>query len=164
MTARNAFERAGGGGSAAFAGCKLVANSQAATFGTVTLITWNTEEIDVGGYADLGASNNRITIPVGADGYYLVSALVATGVGSGDGLRFCQIRKNSNNDVTLATGTYIASHEMRGAPSPYGSCIHASAIVYLAAGDYIQLFQLQSSSAGVNATARMSVAFLGAAA
>lgn len=108
------------------------------------ILTYDTEDIDVGGYIDLGSNNDRITIPTGQGGDYQVSARVSGEISTGTPTDFevnLFLVKNSGN-------TLLAEAVMT--VTDVGSSYFAMPInepFTLSAADYLRLqFQIVSST------------------
>ncbi len=83
-------------------------------------------------------------------GVYALDACVTFGGVSG-GSRTVTVMKNSNGDITLATGTALAMGQ-QAATSTAALPVNVSRIVKLNAGDYVEMFAKQSSGAAVGAS------------
>jgi hypothetical protein len=145
------------GGSPTFVGCSVYDGGagQSIPNATYTIRNFNTELYDTDGFHDNSVNNSRITIPSGKSGYYLVRfnqpLLTST---TGD--RNYYINKN---------GSLIGQHA--GTPSAVYPIHEGGRVIYLAAGDYIQLDVYQASGGALNygttsTGGYFSVAFLGA--
>ncbi len=102
---------------------------------TVTILSWDTDIYDTDNFHDTSTNNNRITIPTGLDGYYLVGAVVRYS-GNTDGARDIRIEKNGTR-VWLGQTTYPSTTT--------GAEVSTSVVLYLAAGDYIEVAVWQNS-------------------
>jgi hypothetical protein len=86
-----------------FSGCR-VTQSAAQSIANASIVTLNfdTETFDVDGYHDNVTNNNRLTIPSGKSGYFLIFAklnMTANATGSYQGL----LRKNGSQITTFAS-------------------------------------------------------------
>jgi hypothetical protein len=147
-------------GGATFAGCSLKKSaSQSVADNTVTAMTWDQEVFDTDGYHSTVTNTDRITIPAGKGGYYLVTCVLYFNDTDADTWRDIRIYKNGTN--TMATRVPGSN---QSAKAPVISDIFA-----LASGDYIQAYAVQASgasvdvySAGDQVQTRFAVAYLGA--
>ena len=143
-----------------FAGCSLKkSTSQSVADNTVTAMTWDQEVFDTDGFHSIATNTDRITIPTGKGGYYLVTCVLYFNDTDADTWRDIRIYKNGAN--TMATRVPGSN---QSAKAPVISDIFA-----LSAGDYIQAYAVQDScasvdvySAGDQLQTRFAVAYLGA--
>ena len=87
-----------------FSGARIgdpAGGNQAINATTETLITFDTEDFDSGGYADLGTNNERLTIPTGADGFFMVGGNLNI-VGSANSYVTASLWKNGTGGELLA--------------------------------------------------------------
>lgn len=117
----------------------LLRNSGTQTIATSTdtPVVFNTEVRDDGGYADLGVNTSRLTIPTGKAGWYVIAGVIYWDASTA-GFRVLRLCKNGANeateicaDVRTDSGGYVQQN--------------VSAVVYLAAGDYVQLVAWHNS-------------------
>jgi hypothetical protein len=138
-----------------FVGCSVYGASQTITTGTWTAINFNNENFDTNSFHDTVTNNSRITIPAGLGGYYLVSWQQRWDP-SGTGNRSADLYKNGTTQITqemTASSTYASNAK--------------SAIIYLAAGDYIQMYVRHTNGSDLvfyprNEEQPFQVQFLGA--
>lgn len=129
----------GGGGSSTASGCRLrtTGTTQQVANTTFTAVTWPAEDFDTDAYHDTSTNTDRITIPSGKDGKFLLSATVFLSYVSGGQTgteRIIEIRKN---------GTGVARAE---AYTPGAHACHVSTgLISAIAGDYFQVFVYQDS-------------------
>jgi hypothetical protein len=142
-----------------FVGCMVYRNSaQTLSNNTQTTINWNAEQYDTNGFHDNSTNNNRLTIPSGKGGYYLVNLFVAFEAAS-SGTRSTQIYTD--------TGDLYCNSSVITAGTPYGSSCATSAVIYMNAGQYFEAKATQRSggnldlSTGIYAV-NFSCAYLGA--
>jgi len=145
--------------SANFVGCTLydTGGTQAIANNTATAVTFNAETIDTDGFHSTSTNTSRITIPAGLSGKFLVTVNTLWDL-QGTGIRNFNVRKNG--------ATFYAPQEIIGSTTAYVGQA-ASAILEAVAGDYFELFVLQTSGAGLTLYKRESdrpfnVQFLGA--
>ena len=122
----------GGGGADNFVGARA-GISPARTgqdYGTLTTITWDTEEFDVGGFFD-PASNSRMTVPGGIT-YAVVHAGVTLGGFANTGDLFIDILKNG---VSLGIGSTTKNIGI----STVARTSVTTGVVEVAEGDYFEL-------------------------
>jgi hypothetical protein len=150
-----------------FYGCGLYTTSnKTIANNTHTAITWDAEYFDSGGYHSTSTNTDRITIPTGKSGYYLITAGIEI-QSNATGFRNMYLRKNgSTMNVQFNKDNNVTGNQ---APA-FG----VATIAYLVAGDYIDVTVVQNSGAslsvyynggGVNtgdSNTHFSVAFLGA--
>jgi hypothetical protein len=147
-------------GGTTFAGCSLKKSaSQSIPDNVSTAMTWDQEVFDTDGFHSTVTNTDRITIPTGKGGYYLVTCVLYFNDTDADTWRDIRIFKNGTN--TMAT-RIPGSNQSAKAPA-------ISDIFALAAGDYIQAYAVQASgasvdvySAGDQVQTRFAVAYLGA--
>jgi hypothetical protein len=97
-------------------------------------LTFNVETIDTDGYHNNSTNTDRITIPSGKGGKYLIGYAVTWDQNS-NGVRYATINKNGS----------IVSENMGSAPSPAGRMtVVRTLILDLVATDYITLSVLQN--------------------
>lgn len=93
---------------------KKSADQTAANYGTNTVITWNTETADVGGWHDTGSDTERLTVPANVS-YVRVTAGIALSSMSSGARAYAYILKNTAGNVgyplvgewSTATDRYI---------------------------------------------------------
>jgi hypothetical protein len=138
---------------------------------TLADVTWtkvpafDAEHYDNGGYHSLVTNPERITIPAGLGGTYLVTASCWFAQNA-NGFRLFQVTKNAD-----AVNVDPVVYEDRSPYTPVGigSVIAMSAGLWpLAAGDYVQLWAHQNSGGNLDLTANtkqgitLGVQYLGA--
>ena len=143
-----------------FVGCAAISTS-ATNVGnnTWTAVAFQSERFDTDSFHDNSTNNSRITIPAGKGGYYLV--IYRSGFESIT-TNDCIMKLYKNGSAFDEGYTYSTISKVS---SPYIKAdMHSSAIVSLAAGDYIQLYVLQASGGSSDTwnENRLSVQFLGA--
>jgi hypothetical protein len=124
---------------ATFLGCRVTKSvAQSIATATATAITWDVEDYDTNTMHDNVTNNSRITIPSGQGGYYLVQAnLIITDAGSAASI---SIYKNGAVLKRQFTGTTIAGD----------FDLEITAVLNLAAADYIEIFGRQSTGGNRN--------------
>lgn len=133
--------------------CRLNrADTQSIGNSSATAISFQTEEFDTHGFADLAADDDRITIPTGMAGIYLIVCSVAWTV-SGTGDRRLYIYHYDDEDA----GIGIHSFRTNSNTTEFSR----SVVLQLAEGDYIKPQVYQSSGGALNLTeADLMVALL----
>ena len=113
-----------------FAGCRLnkLSGNQSIADSTYVAVTWPTEVFDVGGYHT--GSESKITIPTGKGGYYRVSWRQGVTAAAST----CTIYTNGTGGTRNAF-INVANAEANG----------STMVLYLAAGDYIEVYLRQTS-------------------
>jgi hypothetical protein len=107
---------------------------------TVTVLSMNSEDYDVGTCHDTVTNNSRLTVPTGGDGLYLVIAK-ASFAANATGQRNIRIRKNGGDVGTQVVGTPAAA---------IATNLSVSLIDVAAAGDYYEAAVFQSSTGALN--------------
>jgi hypothetical protein len=122
-------------------------------------LTWNQESFDTDNFHDNATNNDRITIPTGLGGYYLVTATILW-ENNTTGVRNVYIQNSS--PATLVSMTQGASNS--GAD---GLSMTTNAILNLTAGTILRVNVFQNSGAArtvekTSAVGNFSVQYLGA--
>ena len=126
-----------------FAGVSLYkSGNQSIASGAGVNATFNTELFDTNTYHDNSTNTDRITIPSGKAGYYLLNAR-ANFAASSTGIRIGQIRKNVGADV-------IARWTGNNDTSAADTVFEVSTVVNLSVGDYIVFEVYQDGSGSLN--------------
>lgn len=122
-----------------FLGCRVTkTGSQAITTATLTAVTWNLEDYDTNSMHDNVTNNSRITIPSGQGGYYLVQAnLVYTDAGTAA-------------EILIYKNGTILKRQMSGTSSTGDFDLEITAVLNLAASDYIEIYTRQATGANRN--------------
>jgi hypothetical protein len=120
-----------------------MSGTQSLSNATATAVTFDEEDYDVGGLHDPASNNTRFTIPAGGDGLYLLIGGVNFAASGGGGSRSVWWKKNGTTDLNTLTNVGPGS-------SGTASAAQSIALVVLAAGDYVELFALQASTAALN--------------
>lgn len=139
-TTHDALDHTGltGVGVAAFVGCRVYNSAtQNVNNTTDTQLTFNSEDYDTDGFHSTGSNTDRITIPTGETGYYLVHAHT-TWSPSATGERIMVIRKNGSDVAGASSSVPVNS-------GTYGTRQIVSVILFLTAGDYLQVNVYQNS-------------------
>jgi hypothetical protein len=116
-----------------FVGCRLTGSDQSIPNNTQTAILWSTETFDTDGFHSTSSNTSRITIPSGKAGYYQLH-FCAEYLASTAGNRYFEFRKNN---TAFNVVSYVATGTTTSAPM--------TDIVNLAVGDYVEVFELQTS-------------------
>jgi hypothetical protein len=126
-----------------FAGVSLYKSAnQSLTSGAGVNATFNTELFDTNTYHDNSTNTDRITIPSGKAGYYLLSAR-ANFAASSTGIRIGMIRKNAGADQ-------LARFTMNNQTASVDAVLETSTIVNLSVGDYVVFEVYQDGSGSLN--------------
>lgn len=123
----------------------FTADTSHATSGSLLLVTWTAEEHDTDGMYSTSSNPSRMYAMT--TGTYNISACISFNVSSLGG-RYMTVRKNSagsNSGGTLVG--YVTNEE--ASASFYSECV-LSKNVQLTAGDYIEVFAYQNSTAALN--------------
>jgi hypothetical protein len=125
-----------------FVGVSLVKSAvQAVANATDTAITWNTEDYDTDGFHSTVTNTDRITIPTGKGGYYLVEARVSF-AGNATGVRSVTMRKNGS--------TSVIGVDMNNQSASASAVCVLSRVIFTAAADYFHLNAYQTSGGSLN--------------
>lgn len=127
-------------GTPTFVGCSLYKSANASiTNATDTTVTFNTESYDTDGFHDNTTNSERITIPTGKGGKYLITAKT-TFASNGTGIRGIYLYKNAAVFLTYNVQ-----------PAFTGECnTLLSYVVSLTAGDYVYFQTYQTSGGALN--------------
>jgi hypothetical protein len=109
--------------------------------GTITIVNFNTEVFDVGGYHDNSTNNSRFTIPAGKGGYVLIYGILKFAVNGGNN-RQIYIRKNGT--------TRIVGGNEDSAGTDYSTDCQATLIDDCVPGDYYELAGVQDTGGSLN--------------
>lgn len=121
-------------------GCRIRRTTdQTISNSTDTRVSFDTEDYDDSGFANLGANATRITIPSGRDGRYEIGGNVSFKTGGGAGSRALNLVMNGDYTTVLGGST------CGGTANP----VHLNAVIQLnlVAGDYLEL-QVNQQSGG----------------
>ena len=126
-----------------FVGCRLTKSaSQTISNSTDTALTWDTETYDTDGFHSTVSNTDRITIPSGKTGYYLVE-FRCTWVDADVGVRRHRIKKN-------AGGTVVMNFHQAAADDNNNQSAQMSDVIYLSATDYIYAEVRQNSGGNMD--------------
>jgi len=146
-------------GGSSFVGCAVykVTTAQTLSNDTDTDITFNAEDFDTNSYHDNTTNNERITIPSGKAGKYLLQTAILFASNS-SGVRNVAFKKN---------GTTVMGSMLNPALSSFAQRVQHIYIADLAVGDYITVNVNQNSGGNLNALAdqvytRFTATYLGA--
>lgn len=132
---------AASGGGSTFAGTRLTRSAAASiSNATETTLNWDTETFDTDTYHSTSTNTNRITIPSGKAGYYEINFIINWTDANSTGRRLTVFRVN---------GTAVIGVE--STPSSSASISYYGATTqYMAVGDYVDLYVLQTSGSTLN--------------
>ncbi len=131
-----------------FDGSQLV--TQSLTSGAETAITLTNENVDTDGGHSNSTNTNRYT--ANTAGRYWVSGQVCYAA-NGTGVRYANIRKNGS--------TQVSSQQVPSAGAGVPTFVGAPArLVFLAAGDYVELLGLQTSGGALSTALTNSASWL----
>jgi len=143
-----------------FSGCSLYGTDPGnfeISAGASTLITWNQELFDVGDYHSTSSNTDRITIPSGKAGYYLINAAIQWD--DDNAVATCGIRVYLN-------GTEIARRYFLRSDNGGRTASDVQVTRNLAVNDYLQVYAYTETAQGAyhySPDARFEVIFLGSA-
>ena len=130
-------------GGSSFSGCRLTKSvGQTISNNTDTMVTWDVETFDVGGYHDNSTNNTRITIPSGKAGYYQINVTLNYAA-NGTGQRCITLAKNGTNRA-------YNLNIIRAVNSGGYTSVFYSDVVYGAVADYFEISTFQDSGGNVN--------------
>ncbi len=128
-------------GGSTFAGCYLQrSTNQTIANATLTSVTWDTETLDTNAYHSTSTNTDRITIPSGKAGKYMVG-FTLTYTGSSTGIRVGQIRKN---------GTSVSQTSLQSVSGAGNTVLSKTHVIDLTVGDYIDLQAYQNSGGNLD--------------
>lgn len=142
-----------------FAGCRVFdSGTQNISNTTETDITWNSETFDTDGYHSTSSNTERMTIPAGKAGYYLVQTVIRYTTNTSGKTEIYLVKTSGATDTQFALST---------APAASDSGQLASGIVYLAVSDYVRVKVYQNSGGTVtinkaSSNSYFSISYLGA--
>lgn len=126
----------------AFIGAKVIRTAtQSINNTTETSVNFTSEEYDTDGFHDNSTNNERLTIPAGLGGKYLINVGLGWDV-SGTGYRFTYIRKNGS--------VYIGSQQNTPNSADGYSYGTLTVIDDLVAGDYVEVRVSHSKGSALN--------------
>ncbi len=114
------------------------------------VVNFDAEETDTHGFHDLVTNNSRLTVPAGLGGFYIVTAGIPLQAGSG-----------SYQQVTLAVNGVTKAIEIDEVATTQWHHQTISAVLFLAAGDYVEVKALTGASRTVSAGAHLAMGRLG---
>lgn len=114
--------------------------TQSLTSATLTALSFNSEDHDIGALHDTAVNNSRLTIPAGFGGVYLIIGKVAFAANA-TGVRVARLHKN---------GALIDTQSTHAATAATTQVVLVSSILVLVATDYIELIGYQDSGAPLN--------------
>jgi hypothetical protein len=122
-----------------FLGCRVTKSAnQALVTATNTAITWDVEDYDTNTMHDNVTNNSRITIPSGQGGYYLVQANLVYN------------DPNSSYSIAIYKNGAAVKRNYSGTTNANDQDIEITAVLNLAAADYIEIFGRQNSGGNKN--------------
>jgi hypothetical protein len=122
-----------------FLGCRVTKSAnQALVTATNTAITWDVEDYDTNTMHDNVTNNSRITIPSGQGGYYLVQANLVYN------------DPNSSYSIAIFKNGAAVKRNYSGTTNANDQDIEITAVLNLAAADYIEIFGRQNSGGNKN--------------
>ena len=129
--------------SSSFAGARLTKSiGQTISNNTDTMVSWDVETFDVGGYHDNATNNTRITIPSGKAGYYQIDVTLDYAANA-TGQRVITLAKNGTNRA------YNLNIIRPSGAGGYTSVFYSD-VVYGAVADYFEISTFQDSGGNVN--------------
>lgn len=118
--------------------------NQSISNNTLTTVTFDLEDFDLGNLHDTVTDNSKFTVPTGGDGIYLVVAQASwQGRNAAGGRLGAYVYKNGSTRIGIAEETPDAA----SGDGNLGTSFSAVAAVNLVAGDYIEM-KVQNNSGG----------------
>lgn len=118
------------------------------TNNTLTALTFDTEEFDVGaGMHSTSVNTGRLTVPTGCGGKYVIGADIEFAANA-TGSRLIRLRVNG--------ATNIAQVQYPSSSGTYASALAISSVYALSAADYVEVVVLQDSGGALNVTTQAS--------
>lgn len=125
-----------------FVGCSLYKTAnQSISHDTITQVTFDSEAFDTDGFHSTTSNTSRITIPTGKGGKYLFTFQTQWDL-NGTGDRSIYYYKNGTNGTAMVRYSIVSGS--------YYTIQNASIVLDLVAGDYIEMYVLQSSGGNLN--------------
>jgi hypothetical protein len=113
---------------------------------TTTTVLFDNELFDTDGFHSTSTNTNRITIPTGKAGKYLVT-VTSTFAGSANGQRIMYVTKNSTTPSGSATMMSVGATPNGTTTTPSAT---GSVVLNLAVGDWLSLSPFQSSGGALD--------------
>ena len=111
---------------------------------TVTAMLWDVENYDTSGFHSTSTNTDRITIPSGEAGYYLITGNVNWATNA-TGFRNGTFRVN-NNAAIIGAVVYIQPYNIAGTENS----MEMTTVFYLNVGDYVTFNVYQDSGGNLN--------------
>ncbi len=159
-----AISSIGGGGGAVNYGRASRQAVVSLTSGTNTLISWDTEEADVGGFIDVGGANpSRLILPFTGKYRWNIEYVIAAATNL-TGMQ-CVLNKNRAGSTTFNNGdfpgTFLEAFYAAGSSGLQRSC-YGGGILEATANDYAELVVWQSSGVSRNTrNVRVTLEYIG---
>jgi hypothetical protein len=111
---------------------------------TYTVLSFNSEDLDIGGYHDNASNNSRLTVPSGKAGYYYAYFSIAFAGNSSNG--------GSGRRAFIMKNGAVASlcNDQSDVSTTVNKSLTSSNIFNLTVGDYLEVAAFQTSSSAVN--------------
>lgn len=131
---------------ASWVGCVLTNSAaQSIANNTYTALTFNTESLDTDGFHSTSTNTNRITIPAGKAGKYLITVM-ATFTANGTGAR--ELFLLVNDTQPSSTATRFSTEDQPN--SSFNSSLVGSIVLSLSEGDWVNASVYQASGGALN--------------
>jgi hypothetical protein len=108
---------------------------------TLTAVTFDTEDFDVGSMHSTSVNTSRMTCPANGTGAYLAIGKVPYAGSAGGTARVARLRKN---------GSDIGTQGNLGPVAATTQVVHTMAIFGMVPGDYVELYGFQDSGGALN--------------
>ena len=131
---------------ASWVGCVLTNSAaQSIANNTYTALTFNTESLDTDGFHSTVTNTNRITIPAGKAGKYLITVM-ASFTANGTGAR--ELFLLVNDTQPSGSATKFSTEDQPNAS--FNSSLVGSIVLDLTVGDYVNASVFQASGGALN--------------
>lgn len=125
-------------------GCRVYkSTTQSISNNTQTTIAFDAEYYDTDGFHSNVTNNSRMIVPAGLAGVYQIRGRINF-TSNSTGPRYAII--GLNGQTSAQYDSYVVYQAVNGAET----MIDVSTIISMSAGDYVELFGIQNSGAGIN--------------
>lgn len=123
-----------------------VSTASSAGLGSAVSFATATENADTDAFHDQSTNPSRFTVPAGGDGLYMIEAHADhKGDLSTAGVRRIAIAKGLAGTAVDGTGPFEGYNAVTVGTNSGQGVVQCMALVYLAAGDYVEVFYMQNS-------------------
>jgi hypothetical protein len=129
-----------------YSGCSTTkTTNQSINNGTLTAVTFQTEQFDTDTFHSTSTNTSRFTVPTGKNGKYQFNGTIWF-ANNGSGHRYIAIYKNG------ADLTYSGAQQQAVASGPERAGLGFTVVLDLVATDYVEVFALQASGGALDLT------------